>query len=173
MLKRRTLLFFLLCVQWIVLSSIFQAKFLVAGVVASALIAYFCAPLLTVSHKGKEYCIIDMNVGKYFSFFAWLLWQILLSSIEVSKAVIFSRKYFHPQIVKFKCDFQNPAAIVMLTNSIILTPGTVTVDVTKDNVFIVHALTKNSAESLNDGQLVRRIAAIYNEEVESCSIISC
>lgn len=56
-------------------------------------------------------------------------------------------------------------ATVLLTNSIILTPGTVTVDV-KDDVFTVHALTQKAADGLLEGEMVRRIARLYDERVE-------
>jgi multicomponent Na+:H+ antiporter subunit E len=38
---------------------------------------------------------------------------------------------------------------VLYGNSITLTPGTLTVDITHDN-YIVHALTKEAAQGLND-----------------------
>jgi multicomponent Na+:H+ antiporter subunit E len=44
-------------------------------------------------------------------------------------------------------------------NSITLTPGTVTVDV-EDDVFLVHALTPAGADSVREGEMDRRVAAL-------------
>ena len=53
---------------------------------------------------------------------------------------------------------------MVLGNSITLTPGTVTVDIEGD-LFTVHALSDTAADSLLDGDMERRVAWIFGEDV--------
>jgi hypothetical protein len=50
----------------------------------------------------------------------------------------------------------------MLANSITLTPGTVTIDIA-DREFMVHALDRKIAASLDTGEMEDRVAHIFME----------
>lgn len=67
----------------------------------------------------------------------------------------------NPQIVEIDYAFDNPAAVTVFVNSIILTPGTVTVDVIDERIFRVHALTDRAALGLMDGEMQRRISRVF------------
>ena len=58
------------------------------------------------------------------------------------------------------------SSVVVLANSIILTPGTITIDVDIDGVFEVHALSKNFASGLLDGRMQNRIAKLFDEDCQ-------
>ena len=51
----------------------------------------------------------------------------------------------------------------MLANSITLTPGTITIDITEDGVYSVHALTEELREGLLDGSMQAKVAWLYGE----------
>ena len=55
-------------------------------------------------------------------------------------------------------------ATVVLANSITLTPGTITMNVTDDGLFEVHALTDGAAEGLLDGSMQKKVAELFNEQ---------
>ena len=55
-------------------------------------------------------------------------------------------------------------ATSVLINSIILTPGTVTVEVSDEKHFVVHALTDDAAGGLLEGTMQRKIAELFGEE---------
>ena len=59
--------------------------------------------------------------------------------------------------------FENPMADVFLSHSIILTPGTITIDISKDGVYEVHALNESLAEGLLSGEMQMKIADLFNE----------
>ena len=59
-------------------------------------------------------------------------------------------------------DLRSDFAKVVLANSITLTPGTVTMKVEENTVY-VHAISRKAAESL-DGSMETRIARIFNEK---------
>ena len=96
---------------------------------------------------------------------AELFVQIAKSSIDVAKIVISPnmKKKMNPQLVEFDCWYQNPIATSVLINSIILTPGTVTVEVKDERHFIVHALTDEAALGILDGTMQRKIAELFGE----------
>ncbi len=153
------LLFFL----WVILSGKFEAKFIISGAVCSMVVAALCLPIMRVKKGERSYFIVSVNPLKLFAYFLWLVKEIFFSAIDVCRAIL-SNKHISPQLVRFRCSFENPSATVMLVNSIILTPGTVTVDVSDDDEFLVHALTDGAAEGLLEGEMMRRIARLYGED---------
>lgn len=161
--KKRLFIFMFLFCLWIIFSGIFEAKFLALGAAGSAIISIIATPLLFTDRNGKRYFIPEINYFKFFKYFLWLLLEIVKSTIEVCHTILFPKNMAKPQIIKFYCPFENPMAVVLLTNSIILTPGTVTVDVTDDNYFVVHALTKSAADGIFDGEMMRRVGLLYGE----------
>ena len=52
--------------------------------------------------------------------------------------------------------------MVILANSITLTPGTVTIDVNK-NEYLVHIISEKAAQSLISGEMQARVKAIEGE----------
>lgn len=153
------LLFFL----WVILSGKFEAKFIISGAVCSMIVAALCLPIMRVRKGERSYFVVSVNPLKLFVYFLWLVKEIFFSAIDVCRAIL-SNKHISPQLVRFRCSFENPSATVMLVNSIILTPGTVTVDVSDDDEFLVHALTDGAAEGLLEGEMMRRIARLYGED---------
>ena len=153
------LLFFL----WVILSGKFEAKFIISGAVCSMVVAALCLPIMKVKKGERSYFVVSVNPLKLFAYFLWLVKEIFFSAIDVCRAIL-SNKHISPQLVRFRCSFENPSATVMLVNSIILTPGTVTVDVSDDDEFLVHALTDGAAEGLLEGEMMRRIARLYGED---------
>lgn len=153
------LLFFL----WLILSGRFEAKFIISGAVCSMVVAFICLPIMKVRRGERSYFVMSVNPLRLFLYLLWLIKEIFFSAIDVCRAIL-SNKHISPQLVRFKCGFENPSATVMLINSIILTPGTVTVDVSDDDEFLVHALTDGAAEGLLQGEMMRKIAWLYGED---------
>ncbi len=55
------------------------------------------------------------------------------------------------------------AAVVLLGNSITLTPGTITAEVER-NTLIVHAMDEVSAQDVTSKRIESKIAAIFKDE---------
>lgn len=158
----------ILYIFWLTLSGHFEAKYLIIGLLAAAVISYVCVPLLFIKDRNEEpYCVLDMNLLKFATYWIWLFKEICKSSFGVAKIVLKKKMPIQPQLVKFRCEYCNPVAITMLINSIILTPGTVTIDVQeKSTVFVVHALTDDVAKGLLDGTMQNKIGSIFGEHVD-------
>ena len=158
------LTFILLFVTWIILSEIFEAKFITYAVLSCAVIATLTLRILHVESEksGKTYFLLSQSPIRFIRYFFWLLWQIINSAIYVSKVTLFHRDEIKPTVVWFKVDYDNPLAIAMLANSITLTPGTITIDI-KDGVYSVHALTQETADGLLDGSMQAKVAWLYKD----------
>ena len=87
----------------------------------------------------------------------WLLWQIVLSNVDVSKRVLTGN--ISPCWVRIKAPQKTALGRVIYANSITLTPGTVSVQVREGEV-LVHALSRDGAEGLAEGEMDRRVTAM-------------
>ncbi|MBR4020707.1 MAG: Na+/H+ antiporter subunit E, partial [Firmicutes bacterium] len=124
-----------------------------------------CLPSLWIEGRdGKSrFCLLDVSFFKLAKYWVWLFVQIAKSSIDVAKIVVSPKMKINPQLVEFDCWYQNPIAKSVLINSIILTPGTVTIEVKDEKHFLVHALTDEAALGLLDGTMQRKIAELFGE----------
>ena len=156
-----------LFVLWLMLSGRTEIRFLMMGVGFSLLTSFICAPFLTVKNEksGKEYFLLQVNFFKLFGYFMWLLKEIFVSGIEVTK-IILKVSEFEPKVIFFRMDYDNPTAAAMLATSITLTPGTITLDINKMGVYEVYALNGICAESLLCGKMQTKIGKLYGETCE-------
>ena len=150
---------------WIMLSGKFETKFLLIGFFSSFAISYICFPLLVIrGMDGKnDFFVFGVNYLKLLLSLFWLVGEIFKASLDVTKEILKPHMDYEPRIVYFSMNFENPMASVILTNSIILTPGTITLDVTEDGIFEVHALTKAAAEDLLGGAMAKKVAWLFGE----------
>ncbi|MCY4581815.1 MAG: Na+/H+ antiporter subunit E [Chloroflexi bacterium] len=92
----------------------------------------------------------------------WLLWEIALSNLHVAYLVLHPRLPVEPNLVEFETSLRSESAQVLLAQSITLTPGTVTVDVSGER-FMVHCLSAKSRQGMEDGGIQRKVAGIFGE----------
>lgn len=92
----------------------------------------------------------------------WLLWEIVLANLYVAYLVLHPRLPVQPSLVQFETSLHSESAQILLAQSITLTPGTVTVDVS-EGVFMVHCLSVKSREGMEDGSIQRKVAGIFSE----------
>ena len=66
----------------------------------------------------------------------YLFWAIVQSNLDVARRVIMPAMPINPGIVKVKTRLKNPLGRLFLTSSITLTPGTLTVDMVGEDLYI-------------------------------------
>jgi multicomponent Na+:H+ antiporter subunit E len=71
-------------------------------------------------------------------------WYVVVANLDVVYRVVHPEMPIHPGIVKVKTTLKNPAGRTMLANSITLTPGTLSVDITDDDYLYVHWINVKS-----------------------------
>ncbi len=96
----------------------------------------------------------------FLKYLPYLLYQIIIANFDVMYRVLHPKMPIDPVVVKFKANLRTDFCLVTYGNSITLTPGTVTIDITKEREFIVHSLSKKYAEALLSNEMENRIKAI-------------
>jgi multicomponent Na+:H+ antiporter subunit E len=95
-------------------------------------------------------------------YWPWLLKEIVLANIDVAKAILRTPMAIAPTVFTVTGSQKSELGLVVYANSITLTPGTVTIDLT-DNKLTVHALTKAGLEGVESGEMDRRVAWLEGE----------
>lgn len=123
------------------------------------------APLLTFYIAEKLSLIpaaINFNFFKTIKYFVWLIKEIVISAIAVSKIAWRKNLSIVPSIEAMISIQDTSLGVVTYANSITLTPGTVTLSV-EDNKLLVHAIDTVFMEGLQTGEMDRRVLVILSE----------
>jgi multicomponent Na+:H+ antiporter subunit E len=158
---RYLILFFILYLHWILLSGKFDAFHLSLGVISCALVTFMSHDLFIERKKLSPKIIVESI--RFIKYIPWLLYQIVLSNIHVASLVLSPRMPIDPKIIRYKTKLKTDIALVTFANSITLTPGTITADIS-DGEYIVHALSKKVADDLMTGEMEDKVAQIFEEE---------
>ncbi len=153
--------FFILFALWIVFSGRFDPFHLSMGVFASALVTVFSGDLMFTSREPRRVVSLWLRLAGYAP---WLIYQIFLANLHVMYLVFHPRMrdLIDPKIITFDTRLKSDWARTLFANSITLTPGTITVDVTVWGRFSVHCIDDASARSL-PGKMEAKVAAVFRE----------
>jgi len=77
-----------------------------------------------------------------------LIWECIKANIDVAYRVLHPAMPIKPGIVKVKLNLQSDFARAMLANSITMTPGTITVDIIDDFIYVhwIYVSSENPEE---------------------------
>ncbi len=92
----------------------------------------------------------------------YMMRAIILSNLDVAGRILRPRLAINPGIVKVKTRLKSPVGRMVLANSITLTPGTLSVDITGDTMYI-HWV---DVESRDAEAASRKIAAGFEKYLE-------
>lgn len=98
-------------------------------------------------------------VWRLLPFWGWLGKELIVANLQIARIVMSRRPAISPTVIKLDALSPDPVGQAILGNSITLTPGTVTVD-DHEGELLVHCLTRELAESLQEGEMNRRVAAL-------------
>lgn len=144
-------MYIFLLLLWIVFNGKFTLEILWIGAVISAGIYFLCWKFFGYSPK-REWAIFKK--GLYIlEYVVFLVWEILKANFTVA-GFILSKKPTKPVLVTFESKLKTDTANVLLSHSITLTPGTITVEL-KGNTFVVHCLDESLADGIDDSVFVR------------------
>ncbi len=149
--------FFLLLPFWLLLSGHYDLFHISIGIGCCALISLLSADLLFDSAGGATHHLV---IGKFLLYVPWLVYQIILANIAVVKLVLSPKLKIDPRVFTCKTTLKTDVAKTTYGNSITLTPGTITIDI-KDDTLYVHALAGNFADDLLTGEMEKRISNIF------------
>lgn len=155
---------FLLMVFWLVLSGHYDITHISFGVFSVILVMFINYPLRRRLFSLEEYSeIMKLSIPRLIFYIPWLLWQIVIASLQVACVVLHPRCPIDPALLRFKTTLGNTSSKVILGNSITLTPGTITLEIAQDE-FLVHALMDVSSTGIIDGTLPGQVARLYERK---------
>jgi len=141
---RRLIYFILAFVVWVILAWPFSSvdgkitidmQVVIAGLVASIVVALLFHEILPKEHH------VFFNPIRIFWLLVYLpvfFYHVLMANFDVVYRVIHPAMPINPGIVKIKTTLKTDSGITALANSITLTPGTLTVDLTDDGFLYIH-----------------------------------
>ena len=145
------LLFFLV---WIIFNGAITTEICIFGVVVAFLMFGFVCKFMDYSWR-KEKLLIQRS-GYFLLYLGNLLIESVRANVSVCHFVLSDRDEIHPVMVSFHTTLKSGLARVILTNSITLTPGTITVSLQGDEV-IVHCLDRSLAEGMENSSFVKML----------------
>ena len=148
-------LFAVLFGTWIALSGHFTPFLLVAGAISAALTVAITLRM-DILDRRRDFLGPIWRLPLYW---LWLAGQIMLSSLIVSRKVLAPRIDIDPVLARVPSGQRSDLGKVLYANSITLTPGTVSTDVTGGEIE-VHALTHAAMADLKSGEMNRRASAL-------------
>jgi multicomponent Na+:H+ antiporter subunit E len=161
---------------WIIMSGFFDFIHLGLGVLSVASVIYVNYKLKT--HRFFEDDMDDLSELRFIRaayYIGWLVIQIIIAGFHVAKIIIRPKMPIHTTMLTFRVNLPSAHARMILGNSITLTPGTLTIDITGDR-FIVHAIDDKSYEAISSDKMPREVLKLFEKEerqvIEDLQIIT-
>lgn len=152
---RLILIVLTLFVYWLLLSGHYEWWLIAFGAVLSVLVVLFCWGKGVTDAEGFPIGLIPRATV----YWPWLLWQIVLSGLRVTRLILSPSLPISPTLVKVEAEQKTAVGLTTYANSITLTPGTITVEATeKGSALWVHAIERAGAEGFADDEMNRRVA---------------
>ena len=153
--KHTVSLFITLSAFWLLNSGHYSLLILFLGFVSITLVLVIANKMDVVDQESQP-MHLKRNI---FGYFGWLIKEIVQANITVVKHIWLSGESISPTLKKIKISQQTDMGKVIYANSITLTPGTVAIDLVDDEI-IVHALLLKDVESLETGEMDRRVTML-------------
>ena len=130
---RYVTVFILSLIFWLLLTFKITVPNLIVGSVASLI----CSLIFTRFFITNIYKLLQPH--RYFWFLVYLvvfIWECIKANLDVAYRVLHPAMPIRPGIVKVKTTLKSDLAKTLLANSITMTPGTISVDIIDDCLYI-------------------------------------
>ncbi|MBL03693.1 MAG: hypothetical protein CL486_09330 [Acidobacteria bacterium] len=160
--QRSVILAAILFAFWLILSGRFDIGHVTTGLFCACLITFLTTGWLRQpsASLGARPSVDGVSWVSFFLYLPWLGAQIVLANLHVARVVLSPNLPVNPSLVRTPVNESNTYARLVLANSITLTPGTVSLDLTEKEI-VVHALTSTTAASVQTGEMHRRVERIF------------
>ena len=129
-----------------------ETLLIVLGILSSLLSVYLARRMDLIDHESYPFHLST----RLLRYYPYLAKEIIIANIDVIKRIIKPGQTISPQVFTLPVSKQTNLSKVIYANSITLTPGTVTLDLSGDELKI-HALSKEGAEELQKGQMAKAV----------------
>lgn len=161
--QKSVVLFVFLYGLWILWSGRYTPILLFLGLASCLLVVLLVRHLNTVD---EESIPTGLTLG-IIPYWGWLLKEIVVSSLQVSRIVLSPRLPISPTLLTIESKPQSQVGRVVLGNSITLTPGTLTTDIDPRGTISIHALTQAGADGTQNGDMNDKVARIERRQSTS------
>jgi len=143
---KRLIYFVLAFIVWMLLTWPFDDgeidfQVVIAGLIASIVITVLFHEILPKEH---HVFISPVRVFWALAYLPVFFYYVLKANFDVVYRALHPAMPIKPGIVKIKTDLKTESGITALANSITLTPGTLTVDLTDDGFLYIHWINVKS-----------------------------
>jgi multicomponent Na+:H+ antiporter subunit E len=133
-------------VIWILLTWPFadgkiDIQVVVAGLIASIMVALLFHEILPKEHR---VFISPLRLFWLLVYLPVFFYYMVIANLDVLYRALHPKMPIRPGIVKIKTNLKTESGITALANSITLTPGTLTVDLTDDGFLYIHWINVKS-----------------------------
>lgn len=150
--KSRTILFIIGFIVWCLLNWPVDLAHIILGIIVSLLISIITGDLFAQRPH------LFLHVTRYLWFLYYIplfLWECLKANLDVAYRVIHPKLPIKPGIVKVKTTLKTDTGLTFLANTITLTPGTMSVDVDKENGYLyIHWINVQSQDIEKATQII-------------------
>ena len=145
---RRLIYFVLAFVIWILLTWPFvdgeiDLQVVIAGLIASVIVAVLFHEILPKEHR---VFISPVRIFWVLVYVPVFFYYVMKANLDVVYRALHPKMPIKPGIVKIKTALKTESGITALANSITLTPGTLTVDLTDDGFLYIHWINVRSED---------------------------
>ena len=135
-----------LFVVWLGLTNSFHYQEILAGIVITAVIVWLTIPAETTT---RQWSVLGL-----LAYFPIFLKALVLANVDVAMRVLNPKLPINPGIVRVPTQLTTPYQRLILANSITLTPGTITLEMEPEAVYI-HWLAVEDATPEQAGEIIK------------------
>ena len=160
-LKRGILMLLLFFLAWIIFNGRVTLEIVLFGIVISlAVFAFICKFMdFSIQRERNFY----RRLPQYLQYFYVLIKEIISANLTVCRMILTRKETMEPVLVRVHVNLKTETARVILANSITLTPGTITVSMTGQEL-LVHCLDKSLSEGMEDSVFVKLLQKMERED---------
>lgn len=135
---------------------VLTANFALNNIVVGILLAVLVLRLLGTSPGEVTWRRMPMAVFASARYIVWLMWELLVSGVQVARIVLDPKLPINPGIVAIPTRCVTDLSRALSAHAITLTPGEMVVEVSIDGVMYTHMLdTANADERVAEAQNMR------------------
>ena len=132
-LSRFIMVWILLTLLWIGFTVSFDPQQLITGVIIAAIVSLLSVRIFTCC----DLAILNpLKLGHTIVFIVVFFIELIKSNLDVARRVLTPSLPINPGTVSFKTKLESNFAKMVLANAITLTPGTLSIDIVDDNMYI-------------------------------------
>ncbi len=141
---RRLIYFVVSFIVWLLLTWTLEAQVVIAGLAASIVVSLLFHEILPKEH---HIFVSPIRIFWLLVYIPVFFYYVIIANLDVVYRALHPKMPINPGIVKIKTNLKTDSGITALANSITLTPGTLTVDLTDDGFLYIHWINVKSTDT--------------------------